>query len=135
MRGDRAVELLTQLRQRGLTIVAEEGRLRIGPKAGLTPELREALIAHKSEILPLLQEKEIFWRVEAMSHQVRSRGSIPFLVARETPFVGGRCLSCGDALSEGQLYRCQPCMQAAIAVISHRLDPAPDENAAEGRKR
>ncbi len=135
MGGDRAVELLTELRRRGLTIVAEEGRLRIAPKAALTPALREVLIAHKSEILPLLQEKEISWRVEAMAHQVPARGSIPFLVARETPFVRGRCLSCGNALNEGQRYRCQPCMQAAIAVIARPLDSTPDETPVEGNKR
>ena len=118
MSGDRAVELLTELRQRGLTIVAEEGRLRIAPKAALTPELREALIAHKSEILPLVQEREISWRVEAMSHQVLSRGSIPFLVARETPCDRGRCLSCGETIGDCERFRCSACLKAALQVLA-----------------
>lgn len=48
------IELLTDLHQRGLTLLAIDGRLRIAPKSALTPELRETLTAHKADLLSAL---------------------------------------------------------------------------------
>ena len=119
MSATQAMDLLTNLRERGLTLVAKEGRLRVAPKTALTPELREALLAYKCEILPLLeaQDPEVRWRVEAMRRQVPAHGPIPFLIACNAPFVRGACLSCGDALASDRPYRCQPCVEAAILAL------------------
>ena len=50
-----AVELLSTLRQCGATVAVFHGRLRVeAPKGALTPGLREALAAHKAEVIALL---------------------------------------------------------------------------------
>ena len=119
MTANRAVELLTDLRERGLRLRAEGERLLVAPKGALTPEIRDALVAHKSEILPLLQaqDPEVQWRLDAMRGQVPTSGPIPFLVARDIQPAPGACQSCGDALNPGQPYRCRLCVEAAILAL------------------
>lgn len=49
-------DLLTQLGNAGIQLAVEEGRLAISaPKGALTPELRDALLAHKPQLLQMLQ--------------------------------------------------------------------------------
>ncbi len=53
------VELLGQLRERGIKLWAEEGKLRFqAPKGALTPELRDAIGAQKADILAFLQDAQ-----------------------------------------------------------------------------
>jgi hypothetical protein len=50
-----AIELLTEVRQRGIRMTAQGGRLCLdAPSGAVTPELREALITLKEELLRLL---------------------------------------------------------------------------------
>ncbi|GIW96963.1 MAG: hypothetical protein KatS3mg111_0296 [Pirellulaceae bacterium] len=49
-----AAGLLTELRKRGVKLVPVGDRLRFAPKDALTPDLVEALRAHKAEMLALL---------------------------------------------------------------------------------
>jgi TubC N-terminal docking domain len=50
-----AIELLTEVRQRGIHMTAQGDPLRLdAPNGAVTPELREALIARKEELLSLL---------------------------------------------------------------------------------
>lgn len=46
-----AVELLVELKQRGVQLRAEDGRLCYRPKNVVTPELREAMVQHKGALL------------------------------------------------------------------------------------
>jgi hypothetical protein len=50
-----ATKLLSELEARGIRLEAREGRLRYFPASAVTPELRETLIAYKTELLGLLQ--------------------------------------------------------------------------------
>lgn len=46
-----AADLLTTLRSRGLTVVADGDALKVGPRNRLTDELRAAIRAHKPALL------------------------------------------------------------------------------------
>jgi hypothetical protein len=50
-----AIDLITELRSRGITLEAHGDRLRYRPAEAVTPELRAALVAHKSKLLSLLE--------------------------------------------------------------------------------
>lgn len=58
------VELLTDLRRRGFTLTPEGDRLRISPGSRLTPELRQAILGRKRELLALLGQRaeEVFFQ-------------------------------------------------------------------------
>ena len=49
-----AVELLTDLAERGIQATGEGEHLRVRPRSALTPELIEEIRAHKAELLALL---------------------------------------------------------------------------------
>jgi hypothetical protein len=117
--GTRVVELLTDLRERGLRLKVDGERLLVAPKTALTPEIRDTLAIHKSEILPLLlvKDPEVLWRLDAMRGQIPTSGPIPFLVARDVEPAPGTCQSCGDPLTPGQVYRCCPCVEAATLAL------------------
>ena|SRR5215208_3648956 len=125
-----AVELLIELRERGAIIEANGDRLRIDvPEGIVTPELREALIEHKAQVLALItiNENEIAWRVTAMLPQIPTTGPVPFLVARKNVETGPNCChSCGDSLNDGLGYICGPCSrakhQALEIAINKRCD-------------
>src|SRR5262245_63434904 len=50
-----AVELLEGLRRRGFALAPEGDSLRITPSSRLSPELRQAIRAHRAELLALLR--------------------------------------------------------------------------------
>ncbi len=119
-------DVLRELAERGVTLVADGERLRARPREAITPDLRAALLAHKPDLMRLLGDREaadIGWRVEAMRQQIRPGPIIPFLVARrdfvDTP---GHCLSCGDPCGPGRRYRCGPCVRAAEIVRKEAID-------------
>ena len=66
-------------------------------------------------------EAEVAWRLAAMRPQVPETGAVPLLIARpDAPTPAGTCLSCGDPLSGGAVYRCRPCVEAAVRAIELR---------------
>ena len=115
-------EVLRQLAERGVVLVAEGDRLRARPREAITPDLRNALVEHKPDLLRLLENRataDLRWRIAAMRRQIRPGPYIPFLVARRD-FVDapGCCLSCGDSVDPGRRYRCGPCVRAAEIVVN-----------------
>ncbi len=120
-----AVELLTELRERGIFIETSGNRLRIdAPRGAVTPELREALVEHKSQVIALIAitDTDIAWRVKAMLPQIPDVGPIPFLVAREAVEPQKECcLSCGDPLNFGDAYQCTPCSRAANQALEFAM--------------
>jgi hypothetical protein len=118
----RPAELLTTLTTAGCRVAAENEQLKVrGPSsAPLTPELRAAIAAHKAELLALLtgEDPEVRWRVDAMRPRVSPTGVIPPMYARELSRVPADCcLSCGDPLTPGNKYNCEPCVRAAWQVL------------------
>ena len=100
-----ASEVVERLVARGVLLVVAGDRLRFRPRGAVTPELREALIEHKAEVVRLLEveEHQVRWRAEVMRAQVPPSGQIPFLVARRSvPEEPGACLSCGEILGHGR---------------------------------
>jgi hypothetical protein len=84
------------------------------PKDG--SPIPEKVVTPVTAVTPELHG-EVAWRVEAMRRQVPAKGSIPDLIARETPCRPGSCLSCGDPLTANQHYRCRLCAVAAAIAI------------------
>jgi tubulysin polyketide synthase-like protein len=115
-----AIELLDELTDRGVQLVSGNGRLRFQPKRLVTPELRQALIDHKAELIALLAREKaaVRWRAEAMRPRVPPTGPIPPMYARRLSRVPSNgCLSCGDPLTPGNKYHCEPCVRAAWIVL------------------
>jgi TubC N-terminal docking domain len=110
---------VAELRRQGLTLRPEGDHIRVSPKSVLTPELRDALVARRPEILALLtsEDDQVAWRLEAMRRQVPTSGPIPFLVARDIQPAPGACQSCGAPLGADQPYRCRPCVEAATLTL------------------
>ena len=54
-----AVELLSELRRRGLELQVRGDRLRYRPRSALTPDLAQRVQAHKVELLALLAATEV----------------------------------------------------------------------------
>ncbi|QBS37116.1 hypothetical protein E1B22_03775 [Thermaerobacter sp. FW80] len=66
-----AAALLTELRRRGVEVWADGDRLCYrAPRGALTPELREAVRAHKGELLAVLRsDRPRFWPLEAWQEE------------------------------------------------------------------
>lgn len=114
-------DVLEELNRRGVAIAVAGDRLRFRPQDAVTPDLRAALLEHKTDLIRLLDalDEQVAWRVGAMRHQIRPGLIVPFLVARRN-FVDapGGCLSCGDPCGAGRRYRCGPCVRAAEIVVN-----------------
>lgn len=54
-----AVQLLEDLRRRGVTLIADGDRLRFRPREAVSPELRTLLAEHKAELLTFLKENPV----------------------------------------------------------------------------
>jgi hypothetical protein len=118
----RPTELLTSLRRAGCHVSVRGDRLRVsGPgDVQLTADLRSALIEHKRQLLHLLaaDDAEVRWRVEAMRPRVPASGVIPPMYARHLSRIPADCcLSCGEPLTPGNKYHCEPCVRAAWQVL------------------
>src|SRR3954452_14770165 len=100
-----ASALLADLRRRGIQLSVAGERLSVdAPKGSVTPDLRNELTEHKSDLIRLLTEDdyEVAWRAAFMRPQVPPRGSVPFLVARPNlSDTRGVCLSCDGPLGQG----------------------------------
>ena len=116
-----ATEVLAELTRRGVKIMVEGDRLRFRPQQAVTPDLRAAMAAHKAELLTLLDgdEPEVRWRADAMRLRMPPTGVIPPIYARSltSPTPPGDCLSCGEPLTPGNKYHCEPCVKAAWLVL------------------
>ena len=115
-----ASELLMTLRDRGIQLEAQGDKLRYYPASAVGVELREALAAHKAEVLALLKvnDEEIAWRIKAMIPQIPDTGPIPLLIARagiET--TQGQCVSCGNWLQTGDGFICTLCGRAKSLAL------------------
>ncbi len=129
---DSAQLIIQEMRRLGMQVRAdpEAGKVRFGPSEVMPWELRLRLREHKPEVLALLTREaaEVAWRVAAMRPQVPARGPIPFLVAQLWRLASDAprcCLSCGEALGEGQQVRCSPCVQAVHIVLAEIREGAP----------
>jgi hypothetical protein len=114
-------ELLAELTRRGVEIAVEGDRLRFRPQDAVTPDLRAALIEHKTDLIRLLSPNdEVTWRIEAMRPQVPRIGTIPVLLARPEAKTapGGTCVSCGDWLAPDRRIRCVLCVSAIERLLN-----------------
>lgn len=126
---ERVTTLLTQARAAGLMVRTDGERLIVrGPKQ--QSHLATVLLNHKAEVLALLStdEQAILNRMAALRPLVPAIGPIPFLLVRpQLEVPSGQCLSCGEALSPEDLYRCRLCVEAVRRVLAeveterHRL--------------
>ncbi len=112
-------EVLGRLRRRGIVVVpAGDGQLRYSPKdLPSSAELAE-LERCRDAILELLERDPVGWRASVMVRQMTRAGATSLLLARPgIRFPTGTCCSCGDPLSQGDRYRCRPCVEAAVAAL------------------
>ncbi|MBL8796321.1 MAG: hypothetical protein JNM56_20645 [Planctomycetia bacterium] len=82
-----AADLLHELRQRGVILAADGERLRYGAAPGvLTPELRQALVDQKADIIALLQaEQAVLNERTATAPQRPHRRTLASMVAYDYP--------------------------------------------------
>ncbi len=103
-----ANELLAELRERGVELGVQDGRLRFRPAGAAAPDLRARMAALKAELIALINPP-----VPSMPDIDAGNGAIP---------VPDRCPQCGEpdivhprAGSPGRCARCEPsnlpCMQ------------------------
>lgn len=110
--------ILREARDAGLHVSAVGNRLVVkGPRR--LEAIAKTLIAQKPSVLEALAgERDIAWRIEAMSRQVTIAGAIRLLLARPgIRFAPGSCCSCGDRLPVDQ-HRCGPCAAAAVEALA-----------------
>src|SRR4051794_37422433 len=98
----RALTLVLQLEADGFELkVAEPNTPRVRPVDRVTPELRADLQRPKPDILMLIRicDPGVQDRRAAFVTQLDapSGALVPRLAFRDTPYVSGRCHSCGDA--------------------------------------
>jgi hypothetical protein len=129
-----ANDLLAELRAAGVELKADGDRILVRPAGALTPELRASIQRLKPVVLALLagHDAEVAWRVEAMRPRVPATGPIPPMYARRLRSVeDGACLSCGEPLTPGNKYHCEPCVHAAWQVLreARRNYATPDGSA------
>lgn len=121
-----AIDLFATLRSLGVGLEIVDGCLQVtAPKGLITPDLRDAMTAHKVDLMALLarDDCELGWRIRVMIRQVPPMGAIPTLTARPGLFIEEwdrralprpafyRCHSCGDRLEEDG-YICGLCSSA-----------------------
>lgn len=97
-----AAEIVRELEARGVELRAEGGKLKFRPGEAVSPELREALVANKPEILRLLVEDGRYVR----------------------PAPEGECSGCRDLRQQGR--RVQACGRCDV-LVSGALAPEPAE--------
>ena len=113
-----ALTLLLQLEDEGFEMeVAEPDILRVRPVGRVTPELRADLRRYKLELVMLIRicDSGVQDRRQAFSKQIETAPAgvlIPRLVFRKTPYVNGRCHSCGEALERPRWGCCWRCALA-----------------------
>ena len=115
-----ADRLLSDLRRHGIDLALHGDRIRYRPKDALTPALKAAITEHRSELLLLLalENPQVRWRADVMRPLIPPTGRIPTVFVHQLESVpDGYCLSCGELLTPGNSYRCEPCVQAVWLVL------------------
>jgi hypothetical protein len=126
-----AVELVRNLQARGIELAPAGDRVRFRPGDAVTAEERDALRAHKVEVLALLvgpspastDPAAVALRVAAFRDQLRTwqsngQSSAPVLRLPDLPAVTrGHCVGCGEALADGRTWRCAACVAALETVL------------------
>lgn len=123
-----AWEIVERVRACNAELLVDGSRLLVrGRGQPLSDELREALRTHKAEVINVLHppmpealgpDPEVAWRVVAMRPQVPAKGPVLLLMARPgITMAPGQCTSCGDALEQGNRFRCELCVWAAWEVL------------------
>jgi hypothetical protein len=138
--------ILSELRYRGVELVAADGRLRFRPQSAVTPDLRAALEANCAELLRTLAvtvQSEPLRRDQTFDAGTVPAAKTEGVVPPETHAIGharsvepGRCFDCSAELpSIVAIGLCFPCRKArnpqATAVPEAKATPG-DEAEAEG---
>ena len=74
---------------------------------------------------PNLASRLIAFRDQLAAWVVSGRPAVPILGLPGVEMRAGSCISCGEPLSEGQTWRCAPCLAAVQIVLG--LATSPDE--------
>lgn len=101
-----AAELLAELTRRGVRLEPRGERLRFYPRSPLTPDLIEALKAHKSEMLNLLNG------IDSTQPQLVEFGPDGWPVGSIDPDEIGHCVACGSLemwQNPTGAWRCKTC--------------------------
>lgn len=116
-----AMQVMGELQARGVKLEARGDRLRFHPQQAVTGKLREALVAHKAEILRLLAAEPPSrdnWPLIARSGKTKGR----LVVERITETV--RCYNgdCGEQVefTDGRGY-CKRCGVFQSYVMEFRM--------------
>jgi hypothetical protein len=108
--------LVSETVRLGIHLTAAGDRLRYEAPCGVvTPAIRSALVASKSDLLAVV------WRLDAMRQLARTAPR-PTAYARATARGGpGHCFSCGDDLGHPDAFgRCGPCDVASDVFYATR---------------
>ena len=109
--------LLLRLQAEGFEVQAGPDVLRVRPVARVTPELLTELREHKANLLMLVRicDEGVQDRRKVFRRQIETAPPeivLPRLVHCETPYVQGRCHTCGDELETDRWGSCWRCMLA-----------------------
>jgi hypothetical protein len=113
-----AVAILCALEADGFRVeLGPDDAIVIAPKSALTPDRKQQILDHKAAFKTLLRCCDIGVqdRREAFARQLQAAPVgvlVPRLVFRESPYVNGRCHSCGEALEGARWGSCWRCMLA-----------------------
>lgn len=133
-----AADAIVVCLRRGIELLPADGGASLlarGPATALTPALRDAIRAHKREILRVLPRLA---SMRALGVDLTGRGiapPTPVAVWPAPPAGPGCCFSCGASLDPPRAYgRCEWCAIAAEVFWATRR-PRPDEIAPPGPAR
>jgi hypothetical protein len=114
-----ATAFLEDLQKKGIRLrPAPDGQaLVVTPKSRLTPEVREAILARKPELLALLTRVQVF-KDQMSAWAAAGRWAVPMLVMPGAPDPRwGFCVSCGAMLTTAEGWRCATCLSALDAAF------------------
>ena len=116
----RATQLLEEYRARHGRIADRTERDDADQRHYGSENVRQCPLRDFPRIPPLVDAREVAWRVEAMRRQVSVAGPLPFFVARDVARGTRLCASCGDFVAAhpiGMAVRCNVCMLAVHQVV------------------
>jgi hypothetical protein len=129
LRGSPAVPLVTELQDLGFTLsVADDGTLTVQPGSRLTADQRQRIIAHKTEIIAIVQgtDEGVRRRCEVFRRQLAavSPPAVPALLfVPDIPYAQRVCFSCGDPNGRPTFGRCWRCSLAMRLVLGLQISP------------
>jgi hypothetical protein len=124
-----ALPLLLRLEADGFSIDFRNGRLVVRPAHLLSAPMREAITAHRCELLTLVRicDEGVQDRRRAFVGQLAAGVSVGRLVVRAGIHAAGVCFSCADRLSRPTFGLCWRCalawrLAAAVPIAADLLD-------------